>query len=122
MSDEPTMLEQLLVAIDDAKDVIRQAHEVTKDLRQTMKEAREVGRALQRDEFEPFLRGLADEAAEQIRKAVQRDIKRASGEVIARFTKLSNLLLHGNEQGRGEGLEPTIRKVAAKRHPEGNGQ
>lgn len=119
---EPTMLEQLLEAIEQARAVIREAHEATKDLRQAMREARELGRELQRDEFESSLRRMVDEAAEQIRTAAQRDTKRASAEVIARFDKLSNLLMHGNEQGRGPGLEPAIRRAAAERHSGGDGR
>jgi vacuolar-type H+-ATPase subunit H len=121
MSESPTMLEQLLAAMDDTKQVIREAHEAAKDLRQATREAREAARALQRDEFEPFLREEVDKAAEQIREDGQRAVKDASDRVISRFERLSNLLMYGNEQGRGEGLEPAIRRVAAERHPDGGG-
>jgi competence protein ComGF len=116
---EPTMLEQLLEAMEQTKAVIRQAHEATADLKQATKDARKVGRELQRDEFEPFVRQQADEASQAISKAAQNSIAEASQRVISRFDRLSNLLMYGNEQGRGEGLEPKIRNVARERH--GNG-
>jgi molecular chaperone DnaK (HSP70) len=116
MSDEPTMLEQLLEAMEQCKTVIREAHKATTDLRQATKQAREVGRELQRDEFEPFLREQFAKASEQISKATSDGVAEASQQVIAKFERLSNLLMHGNAQGRGEGLEPAIRRRAEQRH------
>lgn len=119
---EPTMLEQLLGAMEDAKAIIRQAHEATTDLRQATREAREVFKQLERDEWEPRIKTDVERQVAELGETFAETATRASEKVMQRFEKLSNLLLHGNEQGRGESLEPQIRKVAAERHPQGNGR
>ncbi len=105
----PTMLEQLLEAMEQCKAVIRQAHETTRDLKVAIKEALELGRELQRDVFEPYLRqeipkqwdALAEatrkqweEMAERNRIAQNRALDRmekqhlAMEETIAKLTNL----------------------------------
>lgn len=119
---EPTMLEQLLQAMEQCKTVIREAHEATSDLKQTIKEAREVGRQLQRDEFEPWLGGEVKKQAADLAEGFKEVAEVYSDRLMRRFDRLANLLMYGNEQGRGESLEPQIRKVAQQRHTQKNGQ
>jgi hypothetical protein len=118
---EPTMLEQLLQAMEQTKTVIRQAHEATSDLKQATKEAREVGRQLQHDEFEPWLHGEVQTQAETLAEGFKEVAEVYSDRIMKRFDRLANLLMYGNEQGRGDGLEPKIRKAAHDRHANGGG-
>ncbi len=116
---EPTLLEQLLDAMEQCKILIRQAHEAQSDLRQVIKEARGVGRELQRDVFEPFLQAEVSKQVEALGAATGAQIVEARQKVIGSFERLSNLLMYGNEQGRGENLEPKIRKAAQDRRANG---
>jgi hypothetical protein len=118
---DPTMLERLLAAMEDAKATIRQAHEAQQGLKQTIAEAREVGRALQRDEFEPWLRGEVAKQLHQLGEELQVHRDRSVERVIASFDELKNLLMTGDERGRGRSLEPDIRRVARERHEQNGG-
>ena len=92
---EPTMLEQLLAAIADAKAVIRAAHEAAKDLKQATREAREVGRDLQREEFEPYLRAEVARQVNALGEQTERVMAAAVARVSEKFDRLAELYLEG---------------------------
>ncbi len=115
MSAEPTMLEQLLAAIEQAKEERRRCHEATTDLRHAIKDAREMGRALQRDELEPWLRTQLAELQTQLGDDAKAAMDVNRGRIIRKFDELFNLLMTGTESGHGSSLEPRIRRVAQER-------
>ena len=106
---------RIVAATDELKAAIREAHELIRTLRLVMREAHDI-----EDDWANGVRGVVDETmyaaiskgledfAAGTAKATQQAYDRVNGE----FDKIKNLLLYGNETGRGSHfVEAWIRKA-----------
>lgn len=93
---------------EELKELTRLANAATKDLRQAMKEAREVtGRLIEdaiRESIEVEVKKGLDEYQETVKTAMDQAVAKVDSELAG----LANLFLYGNKQGRGESLADIV--------------
>ncbi|SRR6266487_4743998 len=106
----PTQLELLLAAIDEAKQVIREAHEVTKDLHAATRAGREVFRTLLRDEWEPMVKAELQKDLAVLGEHTAEAMRRATAKVAREFDKLAKVYMRG--EGKGN---PSLDELMAAR-------
>lgn len=100
---------------EDIREATRDAHAALKDLRALLREAE----SLRKRVFDGIERAVEDEIGAKIREGLAeygdtltKAIDEGTEKALKRFDTLSNLLLHGNQQGRGPDLvEQYVRHV-----------
>jgi phage protein D len=86
-------LERLEVAVGDCREMIREAHAATKDLRSAVREAREELRALATDEVAAQVQLEVSRQLEELGERTSEAITTATQKVIAEFDRFGESLL-----------------------------
>ncbi len=86
-------LERLEVAVGECRDMIREAHAATKDLRSAVREAKEELRALTKDEVAAQVQLEVSRQVDELRERTQEAITAATQKVIAEFDRFGESLL-----------------------------
>jgi phage protein D len=86
-------LERLEVAVGECRDMIREAHAATKDLRSAVREAKEELRALTKDEVAAQVQLEVSRQVDELRERTEEAITAATQKVIAEFDRFGESLL-----------------------------
>jgi phage protein D len=86
-------LERLEVAVGECRDMIREAHAATKDLRSAVREAKEELRALAKDQVAVQLQLEVSRQVDELGERTQEAITAATQKVIAEFDRFGESLL-----------------------------
>lgn len=98
------VIEHLERAAADAREATRETHSAIKALRQAERDARATARELQDDfgkNMGAQIERLVENGLDELREVITGTCETASAKVEALFDKNVNILLYGNEQGRG---------------------
>jgi phage protein D len=86
-------LERLEVAVGECREMIREAHAATKDLRSAVREAKEELRALTKDEVAAQVQLEVSRQVDELRERTEEAITAATQKVIAEFDRFGESLL-----------------------------
>ena len=86
-------LERLEVAVGECREMIREAHAATKDLRSAVREAKEELRALAKDQVAAQLQLEVSQQVDELGERTQEAITAATQKVIAEFDRFGESLL-----------------------------
>jgi hypothetical protein len=116
--DWDSTIDRLIAATTDAREVITEAHGVTRDLRQALAEAREllartVPEAVSA-ELNGRLKEVVDEAVTVLGEATTKAINASVVKVGREFSRLERVFLGTDAQARREG-KPSIEQLAVRR-------
>jgi phage protein D len=116
-------LERLEVAVGECRDMIREAHAATKDLRSAVREAKEELRALTKDEVAAQVQLEVSRQVDELRERTEEAITAATQKVIAEFDRFGESLL-GKEaywqraSGRRSAVRPDTDVVTLDASPD----
>jgi hypothetical protein len=110
------VIEHLEQATAEAREATRETHSAIKALRQAEREARSTAREIT-DDFGKTMgeqvQRVVDEGLAELREVIRSTCELASDKVDTVFDRHVNLLLYGNEQGRGVSL---LDRISAMLH------
>jgi len=86
-------LDRLEAAMSECREMIREAHAATKDLRAAVREARQEARALAADEVAAQIRAAVSRQLEELDERTREAISAATQKVIAEFDRFGESLL-----------------------------
>lgn len=86
-------LERLEVAVGECREMIREAHAATKDLRSAVREAKEELRALAKDEVAVQVQHEVSRQLDELGERTQEAVTAATQKVIAEFDRFGESLL-----------------------------
>ena len=86
-------LDRLETAVGECREMIREAHAATKDLRSAVREAKEELRALAKDQVAAQLRLEVSQQVDELGERTQEAITAATQKVIAEFDRFGESLL-----------------------------
>lgn len=95
------------------KDEIRDARGLMKDLKQTIKEGREVVTTLVKDEIEAHIRAEVKKELDRMSEEVENAMQLSVDKIHREFDKLSNLLLGLNAKHRKKG-QPSMEEIVKR--------
>lgn len=111
-------LDRLEKAQAETREVVREAHEAIQTMRQLLKDLREVREAfshgVKKEVDDALLRQVTAGLAE-FNTSLERVTESSRDHVVTEFEKLKNILMYGNEKGRGTSLvEDWVRVMVAE--------
>jgi hypothetical protein len=86
-------LDRLEAAVSECREMVREAHAATKDLRAAVREAKSELRALAKDEVAAHLQAEVSRQLEELSERTQEAVSAATQKVIAEFDRFGESLL-----------------------------